>query len=59
MLEEPLGNGPPASGSYLLAGDTGYEVQSATDRSITVRDYPAIACESVVLVNSAWMERTR
>ena len=58
-LREPFEHGHCASGSYVLAGETGYEVESVTDRSITVRDYPAVSCESVTVVNSAWLEQGR
>lgn len=34
-------------GAYLLAGNTGWEVESVAERSITVRDYPAMPCERV------------
>ncbi len=40
-------------GTYLLADETGYEIESATARSITVRDYPAVACDEVRLLNSS------
>ena len=40
-------------GTHLLAADTGYEIESASERSITVRDYPAIACDRIVLLNAA------
>ncbi len=40
-------------GTYLLAGETGYEIESVDARSITVRDYPAVECGEVALLNSA------
>ena len=40
-------------GTYLLAADTGYEIESASEKTITVRDYPAIACDRIVLLNAA------
>ena len=43
------------SKAYLLAGKTGYEVESVTGKTITVRDYPAIECAEVRLLNSAWL----
>jgi len=57
-LADPLPPGQAVSGSYLLAGAsprTGFEVESAEEGSITVRDYPAIACEDITLLNSRWM----
>jgi hypothetical protein len=56
-LTDPLPPGRAVIGSYLLAGtgpQTGFEIASAGESSITVRDYPAIACESVTLLNSRW-----
>ena len=40
-------------GGYLLCGDTGYEIEDATEVSITVRDYPATECDSVTLLKAA------
>jgi len=40
-------------GAYLLAGPTGYEIESVGEASITVRDYPAIDCDEVRILNSA------
>ena len=39
-------------GNYLLCGDTGYEIEDATEVSITVRDYPATECDTVTLLKS-------
>ena len=38
--------------AYLLAGGTGFEIESATAKSITVRDYPAIECDMAIVINS-------
>ena len=52
-----LGSAVPDSdslpGTYLLCDDTGYEIEAATEESITVRDYPATECDAVTLLNSA------
>ena len=53
-LGEPLPQGQRTEGLYLLAGETGYEIESATRDSITVRDYPAIDCEEIRILNSRW-----
>ena len=56
-LAEPLQNPHAVVGSYLLAGEspqTGFEIASATENAITVRDYPAIICDEVRILNSAW-----
>jgi hypothetical protein len=50
-LAEPLAVGIGRPGTYLLAGTTGYEIESTTKDSITVRDYPAIPSERVVVEN--------
>ena len=39
-------------GTYLLAEDTGYEIEAVSGRAITVRDYPAIVCDRITLLNS-------
>lgn len=46
-------------GTYLLAADTGYEIESASEKSITVRDYPAIACDRITLLNAATFDLTK
>jgi len=54
-LAEPLSAPPATRGSYLLAGQaprTGFEIESAAGDAITVRDYPALACDEVTLLNS-------
>ena len=59
-LAEKLGPDTAPVGSYLLAGtdpQTGFEVESTSENAITVRDYPAIACEEVTVLNSGWVER--
>ena len=50
-LAEPLPAGLGQPGTYLLAETTGYEIESTTRTSITVRDYPAIPSERVVVGN--------
>jgi len=51
-LKEDVPVDMPLAGKYLLAGDTGYEIESTTARTITVRDYPAVECDVVELLNS-------
>jgi len=58
FLAEPLPSTLAASGSYLLAGEgprTGFEIQSTTADSITVRDYPVIQCDKVTILHSSWL----
>ena len=57
-LAEPLPDPQAVVGSYLLAGEaprTGFEIASATEGAITVRDYPAIVCDEVRILNSGWV----
>ena len=57
-LAEPVPPTLAASGSYLLAGEaprTGFEMESTTADSITVRDYPVIACDEVTVLHAAWL----
>ncbi len=59
-LAEPLAADAATVGSYVLAGrdpQTGFEVESTSGDAITVRDYPAIACDEVTILNSGWVER--
>jgi len=44
-------------GKYVLAADTGYEIESTTPRSVTVRDYPAVDCGEITILRSAWLDR--
>ncbi len=67
-LVEPL---PPglAAGTYLLAEGphplqqglprprTGFEIETTTADSITVRDYPPLECDEVTILNSMCMHR--
>ena len=61
-LAQPLPAPQAAIGSYLLAGEaprTGYEVESAAGDAITVRDYPAVACDEVTVLKSRWLRIDR
>ncbi|MCK5805533.1 MAG: heparinase II/III family protein, partial [Lentisphaeria bacterium] len=40
VLSRPVPKGLRAAGAFLLAGDTGYEVESVAGNRIVVRDYP-------------------
>ena len=43
-LEKAIPAGLVQPGAYLLAGETGFEIESVKGAAITVRDYPALAC---------------
>ena len=55
-LAEPLAVEAIGTGAYLLVGDTGYEIESVSADVITVRDYPAVPCDEIQIVNSIWLE---
>ena len=54
---------PPASlagtRAYLLAADTGFEIESTAGNAVTVRDYPAVACDRATVLNSAYVGQPR
>jgi hypothetical protein len=52
-LDAPLPEGAAVPGRYVLAGGTGYEIQSVGDRTITVRDYPVVGCDEITLLHDA------
>ncbi|MHB9027775.1 MAG: heparinase II/III domain-containing protein [Candidatus Latescibacterota bacterium] len=52
-LEKPVLPGTVKPGAFLLAGETGYEIESVKGAEITVRDYPALACETIRVINTA------
>ena len=62
LLAEPVPDPGGITGTYLLAGEapqTGFEIESATEYAITVRDYPAIPTETVTILNSGWAGKMR
>ena len=58
-LSQTLPEPDTLSGTYITAADTGYEIESASEKSITVRDYPAIACDRISLLNAATFDLTK
>jgi len=54
ICAEPVPEGLDFTGSYILAGDTGYEIESVSGNTITVRDYPVSECTEVTILNSVW-----
>lgn len=55
-LAEPLPEGLVLEGAYARGGGTGWEIESASGRTITVREYPLIPLEDVTIAMSAWRE---
>ena len=58
-LGETLPQDLTAPGRYVLAGETGYEIESTTQNSVTVRDYPAIECDQIRILNSASVDNVK
>lgn len=70
-LAEPVPEGTSLGGSYLLANQppatytsengprprTGFEIESTTADSITVRDYPAVESDQVTILHASWLRR--
>ena len=52
-ISQTLSEPDTLPGTYLLCADTGYEIESASEKTITVRDYPATACDRIFLLNAA------
>ncbi len=48
-LDEPLPAGEGLTGAYLLAGGTGYEIESVDGPRVTVREYEVQPCEEIVI----------
>ncbi|MFH1924433.1 MAG: heparinase II/III family protein [Planctomycetota bacterium] len=59
QLAEPFPQDLKAEGLYLLAGDTGHEIQSAAGDSVIVRDYPATDASRITILHSAWGDAPR
>jgi hypothetical protein len=65
-LAEALPTGVGQPGAYLLAPGalplaedsprpwTGFEIESSTQTSITVRDYPVVPCDEIRVLSSRW-----
>jgi hypothetical protein len=52
-LTEAVPSESVLTGACLIAGDTGFEIESAEGRSVTVRDYPVVDCEAIEILRSA------
>jgi hypothetical protein len=52
-LEKAVPSGTVKPGAYLLAGETGYEIESIKGAEITVRDYPVFSCDTIRIINTA------
>lgn len=52
-LEQALPDDVAVADNYLLAGDTGFEIESSDGHTLTVRDYPACECPELTILRSA------
>jgi len=50
-LKDPVPPYVRPGGAYLLLADTGFDIESFAERSITVRDYPLVDCDTVTVVS--------
>ena len=55
-LEKDLPHKLDVEGFYLLAGETGYEIQSTGKNFVAVRDYPGITCDEIKILNSVYWQ---
>ena len=55
-MANPLPMGRALAGKYVLADGTGYEIESAEQRSVIVRDYPVIPCSEITLLHDAYWQ---
>ena len=58
-LNEPLPAGISPVRAYLLSGETGFEIEAVEGRSLTVRNYPFVGGEEIVIPNAVWFSAKR
>jgi hypothetical protein len=58
-LDEPLPGDSAVAGSYLLTGETGFEIESVEGKVLTVRDYPFEGGKEIVMPNQAWISANK
>jgi hypothetical protein len=51
-----LADGPRALTEELPRPRTGFEIESTTTNSVTVRDYPVLECDEITVLHSAWLQ---
>ena len=56
-LKNPVPEYVHPQGAYLLLADTGFDIASVTERTITVRDYPLVNCDQVTVISSATLSK--
>jgi len=50
----PLPDDTSCAGTYLLTGGTGFEIKSVQGKRVTVRNYPFVGGEDIVIPHSLW-----
>lgn len=55
-LDAPLPPEASVMHAYLLTGGTGFEIEAAQGATLTVRDYPFVGGEEIVIPHAAWLE---
>ena len=58
VLDEELDEHEELIGNYAIVGNgpvTGFQIESATGKSVSVRDYPALPCDSIEILRSEWV----
>lgn len=56
-LDAPVPEAAALTGSYLITGDTGFEIESIDGTRLTVRNYPFVGGETVVIPQWTWYQR--
>ncbi|MHB8995326.1 MAG: heparinase II/III family protein [Armatimonadota bacterium] len=56
-LDEPLRGAEGLPGSYLLSGETGFEIEAVDGRKLTVRNYPFVGGEPITVPLAVYFEK--
>ncbi|NPV47136.1 MAG: hypothetical protein HPY69_09250 [Armatimonadetes bacterium] len=56
-LDAPVPEASALAGSYLITGDTGFEIEAIEGAQLRVRDYPFVGGETIVIPQWAWYQR--
>jgi hypothetical protein len=56
-LDRPVPEASALAGSYLITGDTGFEIEAIEGAQLRVRNYPFVGGETVVIPQWAWYQR--
>lgn len=56
MLDRPLEAVDGLPGTYLMTGETGFEIEAANGRTLSVRNYPFVGGETVTIPLGVYLE---